>query len=192
VTAADAAQVAATTLPEDPEPAPRRERIVSWLVIALVLLPFVVSALALLGSDGTRYHPYNDQAIIELQVRNVVDHVPLLGPYSRFDWFHPGPALYYVLAVPYWLTGATSGSLAFAALVVNAIAVLGVLLVARRRGGLAMLLVTSVVTGLLVHGLGAPFLRDVWNPYVTVLLIIPVSNISRWCLKEQITVQTLS
>ena len=146
-----------------------RVRRLSMLIVALVMLPFAVSALALLGSAGSRYHPYNDPAIIELQVRHVFDDLPLVGPYSRFDWFHPGPVLYYLLAIPYRLTGATSGSLAFAAVFVNALAVLGILLVARRRGGLPLLVTTAVVTLLLVNGLGPQFARDVWNPHITVL-----------------------
>jgi hypothetical protein len=93
----------------------------------------------------------------------------LLGPYSRFGWFHPGPALYYLLAVPYRLTGGSSGSLAFAALSINAGAVLGITLIARRRGGLPLLLITSVFVLLLMRTLGAQFLRDPWNPFVTLL-----------------------
>ena len=60
------------------------------------------------------------------------------------------------MAVPYRLSGSSSGSLAFAALCVNAAAVLGILLVARRRGGTTLLLVTSVAQELarrcLTHG----------------------------------------
>jgi hypothetical protein len=137
-------------------------------VILIVLLPLVVSAFALLGAVGSEYHPSGDQAIIELNVRDVFHAPPLLGPYSRFGWFHPGPALYYALALPYWLTGGSSASLAFAALVLNALAVVGILLIARRRGGLAVLLLTGLIVEVLVLRLGAQFTRDVANPYVTV------------------------
>src|SRR4029079_3261676 len=84
-------------------------------------------------------------------------------------WVAPGPGLYYLLAVPYRLTGSSSGSLAFAALSINALAVLGITLIARRRGGLRLLLLTAVFVLLLMRTLGAQFLRDPWNPYVTVL-----------------------
>jgi hypothetical protein len=150
----------------------RDDRVHRWLaavVVGLVMLPFVASAIALLGSAGADYHPYQDHAIIEWRTRDLFENFPLVGPYSRFDWFHPGPALFVVLALPYHLAGATSGALAFAALVVNAAAVLGALLIARRRGGLAMLVVSAAAITVLMHGLGVQLLRDVWNPHVTVL-----------------------
>lgn len=144
-------------------------RLVTALVLGLALLPFVVSAIALLGGAGSDYHPFQDHAIIEWRTRDLFEHFPLVGPYSRFDWFHPGPALFLVLALPYHLAGATSGGLAFAALVVNGGSVVALLLIARRRGGLPLLVITAAVVGVLVHGLGAQFSRDVWNPHVTVL-----------------------
>jgi hypothetical protein len=162
-----------TTRRDGTPPSSRREtRLHAWLtvlVVGMVILPFAVSALALLGSAGSDYHPYQDHAVIEWRTRDVFEHFPLVGPYSRFDWFHPGPALFVVLALPYHLASATSGALAFAALVVNAASVLGVLLVARRRGGLPMLVVSAIAVSVLVHGLGPQVLRDVWNPHVTVL-----------------------
>jgi hypothetical protein len=151
------------------ETPPTRERAWSTAVIGLALLPFAVSALRLATGAGSGYHPYADQGTIESLVRDVGHHWLLLGPFSRFGWFHPGPALYYLLAVPYRLTGSSSGSLAFAALCLNAGAVLGISLIARRRGGIPLLLITSVFVLLLVRTLGAQFPRDPWNPYVTVL-----------------------
>jgi hypothetical protein len=146
-----------------------RDRTLSVVVIVIVLLPLVVSAFALLGGAGSQYRPSADNALIEMNVRGVFSRPPLLGPYSRFGWSQPGPALYYALALPYWLTGGSSASLAFAALFLNALAVVGIMLVARRRGGLAVLVVTALVVEILVLRLGAQFTRDVWNPYVTVL-----------------------
>ena len=67
------------------------------------------------------YATASDISIIELHVRDVFTrHTPLVGPYSRFGWNHPGPALYYVLAIPYWLSGRSSSGLALGALAVNA------------------------------------------------------------------------
>jgi hypothetical protein len=173
-----------------------RERSLSVAVIVLVLLPLVVSAFALLGA-GSRYHPFADQAIIEMNVRDIFG-LPLLGPYSRFGWFHPGPALYYALALPYWLTGGSSASLAFAALCINAAAIAGILLIARRRGGLALLLPTAIVVEILVLRLGTQFMRDVWNPSVTVLPFLLLAFLTwtmscgdRWTLPVSALVASL-
>ncbi len=160
----------ATTVENTTAETPRsRERTWSAGIIGVTLLPFVVSAIRLATGAGSGYHPYADQGTIESLVRDVGHHWLLLGPFSRFGWFHPGPALYYLLALPYRLSGSSSGSLAFAALCINGGAVLGITLIARRRGGLPLLLITSVFVLLLVRTLGAQFQRDPWNPYVTLL-----------------------
>ena len=49
----------------------------------------------------------SDWAAIELRTRDVGTwRTPLVGPYSRYGWNHPGPLLFYVLAVPYRMLGA--------------------------------------------------------------------------------------
>jgi hypothetical protein len=137
--------------------------------VALAVVPFVVSAIAVLVGVGSAYRPSADDAWIELQIRDIGHHAVLLGPYSRFGWFHPGPLLYYVLWLPYRLTGSTGASLAVAALTLNALAVVAIAFVARRRGGLPLVLMTLFLVGLLLASEGAQFARDVWNPLVTVL-----------------------
>jgi len=147
----------------------RESRWLAPLAIVAALLPLFVSAISMAVRVGTEYRPQADQAWIELQIRDIGHFPVLLGPYSRFGWFHPGPLLYYVLWLPYRLTGSTSVSLVIAALTVNAAAVAGIALIAKRRGGLTLLLITLLLLGLLEHSLGAQFLRDVWNPSITVL-----------------------
>jgi hypothetical protein len=153
-------------------PAGRGRKRFAAIVIACTLLPFLASGIRLAAGAGSGFHPFADQATIESLVRDVGDHWLLVGPYSRFGWFHPGPALYYLLAVPYRLSGGSSGSLAFASVCLNAAAVLGILLVARRRGGMLLLLISATFVLLLVRTLGAQFLRDPWNPYITLLPLL--------------------
>ena len=123
---------------------------------------------------GDDYLPSADQAWIELQIRDIGRRSVLLGPYSRFGWFHPGPILYYLLWLPYRITGSTSLSLCFAALTLNAVALVGIALVAKRRGGLPLVLLTLFLSGLLTSSLGAQFFRDVWNPSITILPFVLV------------------
>jgi hypothetical protein len=139
------------------------------LAIVLAVLPLVASAVALVVDIGADYHPAADQALIELRTRDVGFHPVLVGLVSLADWSHPGPALFYVLAVPYWLTGGSSIGLALGALVINGLAIVGMALVARRRGGTPLLLCTLVGCSLLVRALGPDFMRDPWIPYITVL-----------------------
>jgi len=143
-----------------------------WLgrvALALALLPLAASAVALIVGVGTSYVAGSDQGLIELRTSDVGRHAVLVGPYARDGWNHPGPALFYALAPVYRLAGGNSIGLALGALLINGLAVVGIAVVARRRGGLPLLLLTLVGCAVLMRSLGAPFLRDPWNPYVTVL-----------------------
>jgi hypothetical protein len=141
----------------------------SWLPIAVSLLPFAVGMVVLVAVIGGDYHPAHDIAQIELRVRDVGRYEVSLGPYSRDGWYHPGPAMFYLLAVPYRLLGSSSVGLGVGALAINGAAVAGMAVVARRRGGTPLLLITLVCCGLLVRSLGQDFLRDPWNPSLPVL-----------------------
>ena len=146
-----------------------RAAVVDWLPVALVLLPFLVIAAVSIDDLGNRYLPAQDYALIELRTRDVGLHRVLTGLYSRDGWSHPGPALFYALALPYRLTGSSHFGLALGALLINAIAVVGMGVVARRHGGTSLLLCTMLVCAVLVRALGANFVRDPWVCFVTVL-----------------------
>jgi hypothetical protein len=171
-----------------------------WAVpgaIALAVLPFVVSAIAMVVRVGGDYRPSADQAWIELQIRDIGHHPVLLGPYSRFGWFHPGPLLYYVLWLPYRLTGSTGTSLVIAALTVNTLALVAIGLVARKRGGVPLMLLTLFFSSLLIASQGAQFQREVWNPDITVLpfvlLVLLAWSLScgeAWALPAAVAVGT--
>src|SRR5690349_14036789 len=84
------------------------DRHLEVILTAIVTLPFVVAA-AMMVVKYRSFAPFADIALIELGIRDVGRHVVLLGVYSRFGWRHPGPMLFYLLAIPYWLTGGSSG-----------------------------------------------------------------------------------
>ncbi|MGQ0805113.1 MAG: hypothetical protein ACT4PI_14780 [Actinomycetota bacterium] len=139
------------------------------LVLALTLLPLLVSAVALVVDVGTTYHAWGDQALIELQTRDVSRHPVLVGLYSREGWNHFGPALFYLLAVPYHLTGGNSIGLHLGALLINGAAIAGMAVIAKRRGGTPLLLLSLLGTAVLVRTLGPDFLHDPWVPFIAVL-----------------------
>jgi hypothetical protein len=147
----------------------RAQRRVLLSALGLAVAPFGASLISLFVNASGRYHASADEALIELRVRDIGRHIELLGVYSRFGWFHPGPALLYLLAVPYRLTGSTALSIAVAALVLNTVCAAAIVVVAQRRGGAPLMFLTVVILGLLVHGLGPQFLRDPWNPDLAIL-----------------------
>jgi hypothetical protein len=134
-------------------------------VAALLALPALVAALSLLGRH---WYASGDQAYEVLRIADVGGrHTPLVGAPSRFGWYHPGPLLYLLLAPWERMLGET-GVLAGTA-VLNAAALVGVAVVARRRGGIALLLWTGLLVTALVHSLGPSVLLDPWNPWAGVL-----------------------
>ena len=131
----------------------------------LLALPLLIAAVSLIGYH---WHPASDLALEVLRIRDVGGHhTPLVGVQSRFGWDHPGPLMFWLLAPFNWMFGQT-GLLAGTALL-NAAALTGSLVVAWRRGGLALLALVAIVGALLTHALGPELLIEPWNPWVPVL-----------------------
>ena len=69
------------------------------IAVAIVLVPIIVLlGRAIFGSWTT----VADYAALELRTRAVGGtDTPLVGPYSRYGWNHPGSLLFYALVLPY-------------------------------------------------------------------------------------------
>ncbi|RBY84002.1 hypothetical protein [Blastococcus sp. TF02A-26] len=165
--------------PDDPgaSAAPARGgRLLRWaagLVLALLAaVPAVLGLIAVLQERGEPYLPIGDQAFLELNVREVGSGDVLLGAYSRFPWYHPGPMLAYLLAVPFAAVDEAHQGLAVGALVIAGISTVAAVLLVRRRLGVGVALWTLLVLTVTVRLLGDGFLRDSWNPYVPVLPLL--------------------
>jgi hypothetical protein len=180
----------------DAPPARRRPRrdLLTPAAIALTLVPLAVTAVHMLRSDVVLV---GDLATTELLTRDVGVHTPSIGPYSRDGWHHPGPALFYALALPYRLFGRDGAALAVGAVLINAVSVGAMGVLARRRGGTGLMLATLVGCGLLLQALGPTFLATPWNVYVTVLpygvllyLVWAVVRDERWALPWATVVTT--
>jgi hypothetical protein len=171
--------------PTFPSPTSRRSAgrisVAAFSIAALLLgVPFFIAVVSLLGDH---WHPSSDLALEVLRVKDVGGHhTPLIGMQSRFDWSHPGPLMFWVFAPIYRVFGNT-GLLAGAA-ILNAGAVIAALFVARRRGGLPMLAIVSIVAAVLIHALGPELLIQIWNPWVPVLPFL-LYVLLAWSVAEQ-------
>ncbi len=130
----------------------------------VALAPFLVAVATRTGRD---YAPVGDIALMDLRVRDVwSSDIPLVGAYSRFEWNHPGPAAFYLLAP----VSVVSGQPAWATLVGNALlqgAVVAVIAwVAWRSGGLSRLLAVLALVGLAYGAMGPSMVLEAWNPNV--------------------------
>ena len=137
------------------------------MLVGLVVLTAVPALVGLV----VRPHVYvADHALIELGVRRVLDgSPPEVGVYSRYGWYHPGPVIYYLLAVPYLLFGRSQVALQLGALVVATGSLLGIVLLLRRLRGTGVALAGLAVCLLYLHLLPAGFETDFWNPDLPVL-----------------------
>jgi len=144
------------------------DRLLGWgetLAVGTVVVAFIVG---MLGAITQGWTPVSDDALIELLVRDVPANLPLTGVYSRYGWSHPGPALFYLLALPYRLSGGVSSALVVGAMAGQMTAVLGAWWVARRMDRLAGMLVLCGAAAVLVTT-ESEVLRSPWNPYVALI-----------------------
>ena len=145
---------------------PPPNRLVERIAVGSVGVAALVGAVAALRST---WRPAADLALIELRVRDIPSHAPLLGAYSRLGWSHPGPAWFGLLAVPYRLFGSSSSALLAAAWCVAIAGVLVSWWVARRLDRLAGAIVLAVAM-VAVAGVDPTVLRNPWNPYASLVL----------------------
>lgn len=142
------------------------------LVAVVVALASLAVALGELVVERPVLHSYGDTAALELGVLEAQGGDRLLGPYSRFGWFHPGPAYFYLQAPLLRLFGQQTWAFYAGALVLNGASILALLGLARRWcGRLAPLLVACLVVGLILRHDAHLFL-DVWNPHIVLLPLL--------------------
>ena len=149
-----------------------RDRRLEWVVVGLLVVPAFILLVRVLDSG---WLSSSDWADIELRTRDVgTTHTPLVGAYSRYGWNHPGPLLFYVLALPYRALGARGPGILAGALFVNSAAIACIGGVLWRRGRIVGLTLGLAIVLVLARALGAGFLVDPWNPYVIVLPLLAV------------------
>lgn len=141
------------------------------LALVLVALPFVAGLVVLVAQRGSATDFGGDASLIELATMEAASGRRLLGAYSRYGWHHPGPVYFYLLAVPYRLLGPAAG-LQAGALLVNAVAAVGVVAAVRHMAGARAAWAAAAVVLAICLGVGPVYLRDPWNPFVVMLPLL--------------------
>src|SRR5262249_53914144 len=95
------------------------------LVLAAISLA-LASGLIVLARRAADFATIGDTAVIESYTWMASTGDLLLGPYSRFQWHHPGPISFFWMAPFYALSGARPAGLSAGALTLN-LAVLAIL-----------------------------------------------------------------
>ena len=114
--------------------------------------------------------PAGDDGIIATRGWDVLSaHTPNIGQYSEaglvlsHQILHsPGPMLYWLIAFPARFGSVTS--IAATMGIVNTLAIIGTVALARRRGGLVLMFAAAIGIALLCQSLPSEALHDIWNP----------------------------
>jgi hypothetical protein len=132
----------------------------------------VAAAIPVIDSTVKAVHagwvPDGDDGIITTRGWDVLSsHTPLVGQYSEAGlvihgqvMHSPGPMLYWLLALPARFGSVTSIAVTMG--VVNSLAIIGCVLLARRRGGTVLMLAAAVGIALMSQSLPTEAMHDVW------------------------------
>ncbi len=146
------------------------DRLFAASVVA-VLIPVVV---ATVRAAQRGWRPVGDNGYFLIRSRDVLtSHHPLLGTWTSAsqntatNFNNPGPLLFDLLALPTKLGG--SIGLAIGAAALNGLSLVGIALMARRRGGPVVGMAAVLVSGLLCSSMGSELLYDPWQPHSLLL-----------------------
>lgn len=148
--------------------AARRPTAQTALSFAAVAAPLLAGLATLLWSSEPPALN-GDLALMEIAAREAARGERLLGPWGRFGWNHPGPAVFYLLALPSAVLAETTPRLHVAATLVNLAAALGTVEALRRSAGPRGALAAGVALLAFFVAVGPGYLQHPWNPTVIVL-----------------------
>ena len=136
--------------------------------LAYALLAAVVATFAWKAAT-LDWKAAGDLSVIRLRALEVgTSNTPLVGPYSRCQWNHPGPSLSFAFAPWARLFGNSGVGILIGAFVANLAAMFGAAWVARRSSKVLFFL-TSIVLAAFVLLAQTGELFNPWNPFVVVL-----------------------
>ncbi|MGH9012341.1 MAG: hypothetical protein ACRDZ1_00115 [Acidimicrobiia bacterium] len=140
--------------------------------VLAALLPIAVAAARAIRQG---WLPLDDNAVIAIRARDVLSsHHPLLGLWSSAsvtlgtDLNHPGPLLFDWLALPARLFDGGAG-LAFGIALLNGLAVVGIAVVAYRRGGPLLATAATAMAAGLCWTMGSELLFEPWHAHSVLL-----------------------
>jgi hypothetical protein len=145
----------------------------AWVALGATLLPLVVAAWRAVARGWV---PVGDAATIGIRAVDVLGggKLPLLGPSTTSSWSsgitqnHPGPLFYDVLAAPAAALPGPAGQIVGTVLIA-ALAVVGIFVLARRRGGDSLAILALAMTAVLCWSMGSAVLVEPWPPNTLLL-----------------------
>ena len=127
--------------------------------------------IALWARQATDFAQIGDPAVIESYTWMASRGALTLGPYSRFQWHHPGPLYFFWMAPFYLLSGSRPAGLNAGALVLNLAALAVVTMVVARRAASDLGIAVTALVALFAWRV-MPIFTSAWNPHVAVFALI--------------------
>ena len=146
--------------------------------LGLLALSGAVTAIGALIPLLPTETPGGDMALLELYTRQAARGDLFVGPYSRFQWNHPGPAMFYLFSPLYVLFDERFASLRVSALILNLGCLVTILAIVSRWGKPALLLAIELGLALLLFRT-SDLLVSPWNPH---LLLLPLAVLFVSCV----------
>lgn len=139
------------------------------LLFLLVLTPFIYIGANVFLNGVPDLPNAGDAALLELSTRNVFSSGILVGPYSRFIFFHPGP-LYYQLRYPlYMIMGQRNSSLLIVTVLLQMLCLFFAWKTIREISDRNLSIVFSVSAALYLLAADKALWLSEWNPYIVIL-----------------------
>ncbi len=162
-------------------------------------MPYLVLVIREVGRFRAAGASVADWAVLELATRSTLRGHQLLGPYSRYGWHQPGPALFWWYAPSYWLSGERLSGLVVSAAVFNGVGLITVVVVVGTRAGRAAAWAAAASCLWFTWSYGMSDLRDPWNPSMaampvalTIVWAAAVISGSGWALVALIGVASFA
>lgn len=153
--------------------------------IMLLIYPFLHFCAIILLRNVPDVITLGDYAVLETTTRNLFTNRILLGPYSRFLFFHPGP-LYFLLRYPiYTLFGYRSSAFFLVSALISSGSLFYAWSIIRRELGRSFAFAfSSVMILFLFHMDTSVYLSD-WNPHIIIFpLLLFCISISSFATRE--------
>ncbi len=137
-----------------------------------LVLPFLIVAVIVLTRGVPDYPASGDGALLEMSTRRLFSHRVLLGPYSRFVFFHPGP-MYFLVRFPlYALFGWRALSFLITTALIGLCSLAASSSVFNRCASPRAALVFCTVFGAFLAVSGPSYWLSEWNPMVIALPLL--------------------
>ncbi len=134
----------------------------------VALFVAVLAPYLLLGVSWSRsnWFPIQDQAVLAMRIEDLyAGRLPLLGAFSRYEWSHPGPIWFYLLA-PFRVLGGGDSWIVTGSVLLFGAGPASLAVLTRRRFGSAVCAVAMAGSLFAVLGAGSFAILVPWNPHL--------------------------